>query len=147
MIWWCCRFEAADIEEAARSLQGTDAAQASFLWTFVSSAKGAAAKPVVALDALSAILLLSWEEIHAKHPNLQTESAGQKAARRDEQLLQLLLHMHILKKLATDTGVLAFPYTMSCSNAHALALSVLPNLSQTRCIRSLTEFLVLGTHR
>ncbi|CAL8466850.1 g6386 [Coccomyxa elongata] len=98
------RFEAAEIQEAGR---GTNMAPMRFKSTPGRVAEGAAPKLVAALGVLGGSLLLGWEDIHAKHPNHRKETAGQKNARRDEQLLQLLLRMHILARLEpkSDAGL------------------------------------------
>ena len=46
--------------------------------------------------ALSAAMLVDWETINKRHEHPGRESAAQKAARRDEEAVQLLLHLHIL---------------------------------------------------
>ena len=97
------RFEAAEVQEAG---QCTCAASMQLKSTPGKGAEGAASKLVAALGVLGASLLLGWEDIHAKHPNHRKETAGQRNARRDEQLLQLLLRMHILSRLAPQSGVL-----------------------------------------
>jgi hypothetical protein len=101
------RFEAAEIEEAGRRLvQSAEDARAQSEWAPGKSAKCADPKLAVVVRALAVSLLLGWVDIHAKHPNHRSETAGQKCARRDEQLLQLLLRMHILATLANPTGLL-----------------------------------------
>ncbi len=74
-------------------------------------AEGAASKLVAALGVLGDSLLLGWEDIHAKHPNYRKETAGQKNARRDEQLLQFFLRMHMLARLTPKSGVLLYSAT------------------------------------
>ncbi len=92
------------MEEAGKGAhQSAGASQAGCKWN---AGKGADPKLAAAVRVLAAGLLLGWEQIHAKHPNHRSETAGQKCARRDEQLLQLLLRMHILATLATKLGAL-----------------------------------------
>lgn len=50
-----------------------------------------------AAGALGATMLSSWEAIYERHDRPGRESAAQKAARRDEEALQLLLHLHLLR--------------------------------------------------
>ena len=75
-------------------------------WALGKTAKAPDPKLDVVVRVLAAGLLLGWEEIHAKHPNHRSETAGQKCARRDEQLLQLLLRMHILAAMTHPSGAL-----------------------------------------
>jgi hypothetical protein len=66
--------------------------------------RGEAEADTVALRALDAALLLHWEDIYRRHPEKDGEAAAQKAARRDELLLQLLLRMHILRLAAVSNA-------------------------------------------
>ena len=65
-----------------------------------------AADPAGVAAALSAALLEGWKALHAKHPNLAGETPARKAARRNEQALQLLLHLHVMQLAPPDAGVL-----------------------------------------
>ena len=48
-----------------------------------------AADPSSVASALSAALLVAWEEVHGRHPNVAGQTPAAKAARRNEQALQL----------------------------------------------------------
>ena len=76
-----------------------------------------AVSPACAAAALGAAVLDGWEAVYERHDRPGRESAAQKAARRDEEALQLLLHLHVLQLCPPPPGASTPPVCASHDQA------------------------------
>ena len=94
----CCRYEPAEVLAAVQRLGNQD--PLGLIPYYSRLLHGGA--PLAQADmgcvaaALGAAVLVDWETIQERHERPGAESAAQKAARRDEEAVQLLLRLHIL---------------------------------------------------